>query len=154
MHPLAPKEIQASFDEFLKKFSSAAGASAVSSGSSAGAIPLYKESSKPSDYEDWNAPSYLWQQREFSEAEIDAIMVSKNLPALLVLEGSSEEWTQLTDSLEARPTSPTALRFVCYYYRCSLCSSMCKWWRLHCCATYCPKPILLLYLRAHTDECA
>lgn len=75
VHPLAPKEIQASFDDFLKKFSSAAGAS-VSSGPVAGAIPLYKESSKPADFEDWEAPSYLWQQREFSDAEIDAVMVS------------------------------------------------------------------------------
>lgn len=75
VHPLAPKEIQASFDDFLKKFSSAAGAS-VSSGPIAGAIPLYKESSKPSDFEDWEAPSYLWQQREFSDAEIEAVMVS------------------------------------------------------------------------------
>ncbi|EKD03151.1 hypothetical protein A1Q2_02600 [Trichosporon asahii var. asahii CBS 8904] len=73
VHPLAPKEIQASFDDFLKKFSSAAGAS-VSSGPVAGAIPLYKESSKPADFEDWEAPSYLWQQREFSDAEIDAVM--------------------------------------------------------------------------------
>lgn len=79
MHPLAPKEVQASFDAFLTKFSTAAGASAASGGASApaaGAIPLYKQSSKPADFEDWEAPAYLWQQREFSDAEIDAVMVS------------------------------------------------------------------------------
>ncbi|WVQ77936.1 hypothetical protein IAT38_000016 [Cryptococcus sp. DSM 104549] len=76
-HPCAPPEIRESFSSFLSKLESS---SSSSSSSSAGAPSLpkdtgFKPSGKPNDYENfWEAPTYLWTPKEFTEREIEAIM--------------------------------------------------------------------------------
>ncbi|RSH83296.1 uncharacterized protein EHS24_006971 [Apiotrichum porosum] len=71
-HPAAPKEIVEAFAAFIAK--SQAAPAAGKAVSTAGYIPLYKASAKQADFEDWEAPSYLWQRPEMTEREMEAVM--------------------------------------------------------------------------------
>ncbi|KAL7418949.1 hypothetical protein Q5752_006633 [Cryptotrichosporon argae] len=94
-HPAAPPEIAESFQSFLAKLQSSSGGvdspsstpkgqstaesarGKVSGGdaSGAGAAGASGKSSKPADYENfWDAPGRLWQIKELSEREIEAVM--------------------------------------------------------------------------------
>lgn len=87
-HPCAPKEVQESFQSFLSKLnsSSSSTSSSSSSSSSAGSASgarlsslesTFKPTGKKVDYENyWEAPTYLWVQKEVTEREMEAVMVS------------------------------------------------------------------------------
>ncbi|ADV20651.1 hypothetical protein I305_06300 [Cryptococcus gattii E566] len=85
-HPCAPKEVQESFQSFLSKLnsSSSSTSSSSSSSSSAGSASgarlsslesTFKPTGKKVDYENyWEAPTYLWVQKEVTEREMEAVM--------------------------------------------------------------------------------
>lgn len=87
-HPCAPPEIQESFQSFLSKLNSSSSSSSSSpsssSSSSAGSAgagmssleSTFKPTGKKVDYENyWEAPAYLWEQKEVTEREMECVMV-------------------------------------------------------------------------------
>ncbi|OXC63619.1 hypothetical protein AYX13_06630 [Cryptococcus neoformans] len=86
-HPCAPTEIQESFQSFLSKLNSSSSSSSSSpsssSSSSAGSAgagmssleSTFKPTGKKVDYENyWEAPAYLWEQKEVTEREMECVM--------------------------------------------------------------------------------
>ncbi|OWT41604.1 hypothetical protein C362_00606 [Cryptococcus neoformans Bt1] len=86
-HPCAPTEIQESFQSFLFKLNSSSSSSSSSpsssSSSSAGSAgagmssleSTFKPTGKKVDYENyWEAPAYLWEQKEVTEREMECVM--------------------------------------------------------------------------------
>lgn len=90
-HPCAPTEVQESFQSFLSKLNSSSSPSpssppppspSPSSSSGSGGAGLsslestFKPTGKTVDYENyWEAPTYLWVQKEVTEREMESVMV-------------------------------------------------------------------------------
>lgn len=74
---MAPSSVAENFSAFLKKSGAGSSASSSSVATSAYGSGLLPKSSKPYDFESfYDAPAYLWQRKELTEREIEAIMVS------------------------------------------------------------------------------
>lgn len=96
-HPCAPTEVQESFQSFLSKLnsssssspsassaSSSSSSSSPSSGSGGAGLSSLESTFKPTgkkvDYENyWEAPAYLWVQKEVTEREMECVMVGDGL---------------------------------------------------------------------------
>ncbi|RXK36045.1 hypothetical protein M231_06693 [Tremella mesenterica] len=88
-HPAAPPEIREYFSSFLEKLQSSSSSSSPSSSSSSSSWSSSEDkkqglntSQRPKketkiDFEYfWQAPEGLWKQREWTEKEMEAVMVS------------------------------------------------------------------------------
>ena len=124
-HPAAPADIVENFQSFLAKLQSSSGGAdspsstpkgqstsqsaqgktpeqtGAGSSSSGGKSAAPSKPSKPADFEEfYEAPRYYWQQREFSDREIEAIMVSRGLDGIRVTVSCSGTWERLRRQCE------------------------------------------------------